>query len=732
MAKTFEAKYYLGSITDSYNSVETNNNSTLLVKTSKGYALSLNGSNTWVSYAGTRNVKSVVIWLKANALSKDIIDFNGGTNSIEVGASNITATGFVSPIIYLDNIVTPTLTTNVWKCLIVTTNTSFSSTALKIGRETSYFNGNIACVKLYDTVLTQKQIEAEQKEFVNAKPILKPKRGFMLNKSSDLSSKKNNGLIAAYNMKPINNVLVDISGNSKNGAITGMVNANKGLHSPGPNTKASISLTTPPLIGSSVWTIIYKFKNYTPINGYEPFIDLGTNRYICFSNASTVGVGFISYRGVETLTTFYTFAAISNDVKNSEVDLIFVSNGTTISLYINGVFNSLVTPLNTILPVGVRNLIKGYNVDSTVTPKLDIIDVKLYNRVLTLQEIKAYHNSFVIPYIIEDFNNTPADGSNVVPNGWVKGTGNYKVGEFVKKYEEQITNGNFNSATGWTLHTNSVINGNVLTITPNNTTVYASNLLLSPNTLGKRVKLSYTIISNTTGSTNGLRIGNLSANSILGSTSKVLDISIGVHYEELVILGTINTVLDFYTQLNVGGTIVIDNVSLTEINPLPTFKQNTKYLQCTTAGTIVIPSKQAYGTIEFDLFKGADANSTTISFIADKIIGDTLTIGYRLTINNAESILIYRNVSLLTQTASAYITNNTWYRIKITRTLLGVLTTYIKGGAFGNNWVLVNTTGGTGTNPVTDNTYTASNYFVLDLDVNDRFTNLVMYDGIKQ
>jgi len=63
---------------------------------------------------------------------------------------------------------------------------------------------------------------------------------------------------------------------------------------------------------------------------------------------------------------------------------------------------------------------------------------------------------------------------------------------------------------------------------------------------------------------------------------------------------------------------------------------------------------------------------------------------------------------------------NTWYNIKITRSEVGIFTSYIRGGAFGNNWTLINVTGGTGTNPFTDNTITASNYFVLDLDAGDK------------
>lgn len=40
--------------------------------------------------------------------------------------------------------------------------------------------------------------------------------------------------------------------------------------------------------------------------------------------------------------------------------------------------------------------------------------------------------------------------------------------------------------------------------------------------------------------------------------------------------------------------------------------------------------------------------------------------------------------------------------------------------------------GDSGTNPVTDNTYTTSEYFVLDIDAGDRIANIKLTDGIKQ
>lgn len=160
-----------------------------------------------------------------------------------------------------------------------------------------------------------------------------------------------------------------------------------------------------------------------------------------------------------------------------------------------------------------------------------------------------------------------------------------------------------------------------------------------------------------------------------------------------------------------------------------------KYLENSVAGTCTIQSETAYGEWEFDISKAADGNLSYIHFIQESssITGN----GYRLQFKSDEKIeldLITNGIydTDLFVTAASYIAINTWYRIKITRTEAGVFTVYIKGGAFGDNYVLVDVTGGSGTNPVTDNTYTTSKYAVLDLDTGDRFKGLKIINGIKQ
>ena len=299
----------------------------------------------------------------------------------------------------------------------------------------------------------------------------------------------------------------------------------------------------------------------------------------------------------------------------------------------------------------------------------------------------------------------------------------------------------------------------------------------------------------------------------------------------------------------------------------------THFLECTTAGTIAIPSRQSHGCWEFDVYKGADGNEIRIPFVADRIAAAGALEGYYLLGSSVEAIILNKSnvggADGLFITAASYIDNNTWYRLKVARlqsegvfkdietlqvsdlvnrdvlgyqqftdasrysfhaisdgvdayqicgsadeidivtttkyliefnaklnsgtapeytfrealgganlsnniTLIngrnsGILTTtgtttgvlqfynsgdvsdftvsgltirriydadsfavFIKGGDFGDEYNLVDTTGGSGTNPVVDATYTTSEYLVADLDAGDKITNLKFKNGVYQ
>jgi len=142
-------------------------------------------------------------------------------------------------------------------------------------------------------------------------------------------------------------------------------------------------------------------------------------------------------------------------------------------------------------------------------------------------------------------------------------------------------------------------------------------------------------------------------------------------------------------------------------------------------GIAYINQDKAYGTWEFDVNKGTSHSFPTVGIISDNVQDLVSTNGnnYHFLFNSEERIYLRKGRFNLFKTGASYIAINTDYRIKITRSLAGVFTMYIKGGTFGwDDWTTV--VADSGTNPVTDNTYTTSNYFVADLDDTDTVSNL--------
>lgn len=184
-----------------------------------------------------------------------------------------------------------------------------------------------------------------------------------------------------------------------------------------------------------------------------------------------------------------------------------------------------------------------------------------------------------------------------------------------------------------------------------------------------------------------------------------------------------------------GGTWATDNGR--PDNLIDGFSQK---LVNTVAGTSYIESTQAYGVWEFEISQDKDVNSSMVLLMnSATTIGDGYIISFTNTSNRLQLLRFTGGVvsAGLFFTAASYIDSNILYGIKVVRNSIvdeyitgsvGTFAVYIKGGLFGSDYILVDTTGGSGTNPVTDNTHTTSNYLLLDLDEGDQIKNLKYND----
>ena len=147
-------------------------------------------------------------------------------------------------------------------------------------------------------------------------------------------------------------------------------------------------------------------------------------------------------------------------------------------------------------------------------------------------------------------------------------------------------------------------------------------------------------------------------------------------------------------------------------------------INCTSAGVIGIPVPELMFDLaknrwewSWKMYKGADANFTDVIIIATDI--GILGSGglYDFVFNSSEAFYFRRDGADLSWTSGSYITYSQWYDCKITRDASGSFSFYIDGA-------LVDVSGGGGSNPITDTTYTTTRYIVLNLGAGDMVANL--------
>jgi hypothetical protein len=120
-----------------------------------GGALAFNGTSNYVSVSSSVNTSAVSFWVKPSSATNYVLDLDGGTHYVWINNGIVTATGFSSPTIYVNNAVTSAIAPNVWSHVVVTTGTSFSASAITLGKQSSnYFAGSLDDTRLYNRVLS--------------------------------------------------------------------------------------------------------------------------------------------------------------------------------------------------------------------------------------------------------------------------------------------------------------------------------------------------------------------------------------------------------------------------------------------------------------------------------------------------------------------------------------------------------------------------------------------------
>lgn len=534
----------------------------------------------------------------------------------------------------------------------------------------------------------------------------------------DISVREVTGLVCAYNTTRSGSTLIDVSGNGHNATLTGTpLQTLKGYDYNGTTDHAVIPDSNALSFGNgtadspfsvSAWV---NMDDATSFNIINKGIYNSTGEYQFYiDSADLLKIKLFD----ESVDSCYVGRYYSDAMTRYEGILTHIVatyngvGGATASsgckMYVNGIqVDDINSQNNQASYVAMENLthdvwLGRYNVNYA---NGQIGETRIYNKELSAQEVKDAYNAKIIPSLRETFKDISADGKATLnPRGWIDGTGTYVGDQHFVEFGELITNGGFDTDSDWAKETDWTISDGTANL---NTTTINRKINQTILTIGKRYSVSFDVVNYVAGRA-FYRSGSTIHKTIIGN---------GTLTDTFVAEGTL-----FYIGNDIATSeFSIDNVSVTEIDYEGTdytpIKHKDKYLKCTSAGTKITQSTQAYGTWEWDMKKGADGNANKCFFIADRIGASQATQGYYFVLDINEEIYFLRtnvgSYNILLETATGYFNNNQWYHIKITRTPDGEFTVWLDGE-------LVDITGGSGTNPCTDNTYTTSQYCVLDLD----------------
>jgi len=127
------------------------------------WVMDFNGSDAVVDVGDIKqDIKTALLWANFDDItSRSLLDLDGGTHSVEIdGSSDITATGWSTPTIYVDAVVAAAIAAvSAWHFIAVTTATAFRVSDFDIGKEASYFDGKMINIVLLEPTLSAGQIK---------------------------------------------------------------------------------------------------------------------------------------------------------------------------------------------------------------------------------------------------------------------------------------------------------------------------------------------------------------------------------------------------------------------------------------------------------------------------------------------------------------------------------------------------------------------------------------------
>lgn len=360
-----------------------------------GKCLSFDGTNDVVTVANSvSGIQSVSFWVRPITTTEQFVDLNGSAY-IQASSGIVSATGFTSPTIYIDGKVSSTIVANKWQHVSVTTASSLTGSAIKVGQiSTNYGQGFFDDVKIYNYARSAAQVKTDF-------------AGRGTSKGSSLSTKPlapgtlSNGLTAYYKMEDVN----DSSGNSVTLTNNGVTTFTAG-----------------------------KFGNASTYNGSSQYLSTAT---------SISGVKTVSFWVNPASTTDNYLNLASGVYINSSTGTITATGTTSPTIYVNGVISSTIAASTwsfvtvTTDTAITANFFETGRANSSYAgngSKLD--EVRIYNRALSPKEVRDLYNWAPSPRVylkMEEGSGTSAnDDSGNGRTGTLQGNPIWAPGKYGK------------------------------------------------------------------------------------------------------------------------------------------------------------------------------------------------------------------------------------------------------------------------------------------------------------
>ena len=246
--------------------------------------------------------------------------------------------------------------------------------------------GNIYWMKVYNSFLSQAEINNEYKQFLSLQPIQPPKTNFVYPKPYQL---RETWLVVWYNMQYTKGKVYDISGNLKNGTVVWWLYPTKnGIKSNWTNWKLTLW---------NIWNVKSVCMRIKLNSTTEKIMEWQANSKLMYSASWTLTAS-------DFATKYINWVAGTTTVAWQWMNVVFTSS-SDVSFSACTLFLNNATYWN-----------------------FEIEDLRMYSIELTLQQAKIYNNQFAKRVVLEDnFSFDKAYWNTVVPRWWIAGTGSYKL-----------------------------------------------------------------------------------------------------------------------------------------------------------------------------------------------------------------------------------------------------------------------------------------------------------------